>query len=116
MSLIGNLVWLVLGGVIMAILWAAAGLLLCITIIGIPFGLQCFKFADFVLWPFGRTVEIGNFGAGGVVWQRSLDSPPGLGTLSFSPGCGRHFLFDVFRHPLWFAAFETGEVSYFAFR
>ena len=67
MSFIGNLVWLLLGGIVMAVLWAGAGLLLCITIVGIPFGLQCFKFAGFVLWPFGRTVEVGNFGVGGLL-------------------------------------------------
>ncbi len=64
MSLIGNLIWLALGGIILAILWAVAGLLVCLTVVGIPFGLQCFKFAGFVLWPFGRTVEIGKFGVG----------------------------------------------------
>jgi uncharacterized membrane protein YccF (DUF307 family) len=42
-------------------------LLICITVVGIPFGLQCFKFAGFVLWPFGRTVEIGNFGVVGLL-------------------------------------------------
>lgn len=67
MSLIGNLVWLVLGGIVLAVLWAVAGLLICITVVGIPFGLQCFKFAGFVLWPFGRTVEIGNFGVVGLL-------------------------------------------------
>ena len=67
MSFIGNLVWLLLGGIVMAVLWAVAGLLLCVTIVGIPFGLQCFKFAGFVLWPFGRTVEVGNFGVGGLL-------------------------------------------------
>jgi len=43
-----------------------------ITIIGIPFGLQALKLAGFTLWPFGREVEIGNFGIGGalgnVIW------------------------------------------------
>jgi uncharacterized membrane protein YccF (DUF307 family) len=67
MSLIGNLLWFLLGGLIMSILWAVAGLLVCITIIGIPFGLQCFKFAGFVLWPFGRQVDVGHFGFGGLL-------------------------------------------------
>jgi uncharacterized membrane protein YccF (DUF307 family) len=67
MSLIGNLFWLLLGGIILAFLWAVAGLLVCLTIVGIPFGMQCFKFAGFVLWPFGRTVEVGNFGVGGLL-------------------------------------------------
>jgi uncharacterized membrane protein YccF (DUF307 family) len=57
MNFIGNIIWLLIGGIIAAILWALSGLLLCLTIIGIPFGLQCFKIAGFVLWPpgYGRT-------------------------------------------------------------
>jgi uncharacterized membrane protein YccF (DUF307 family) len=67
MSLLGNIIWLVFGGILGAIAWLIAGLLLCITVIGIPFGFQCFKIAGFVLWPFGRNVEIGNFGACGLI-------------------------------------------------
>lgn len=67
MSFIGNIIWLIFGGILGAIAWLIAGLLLCITIIGIPFGVQCFKIAGFVLWPFGRDVEIGNFGAAGLI-------------------------------------------------
>ena len=39
-----------------ALAWLLAGLVLCITIIGIPFGVQCFKIAGFSLWPFGRSI------------------------------------------------------------
>lgn len=67
MNLIGNIIWLLFGGIIASIIWFLAGLLLCITIIGIPFGIQCFKIAIFVLWPFGREIELGHFGAGGLV-------------------------------------------------
>ena len=56
MNLIGNLIWLVFGGFLSALGYAIAGFLFCCTIIGIPFGLQCFKIAIFVLFPFGRTV------------------------------------------------------------
>lgn len=69
MSFIGNLIWLVFGGIIAAALWALAGLLWCITVIGIPFGLQCFKIAGFVLWPFGREIELGHFGVGGLIFN-----------------------------------------------
>ena len=55
MNFLGNLIWLVLGGIITSIEYLLAGLFLCVTIIGIPFGLQCFKMAGFVLYPFGRT-------------------------------------------------------------
>jgi len=67
MNFIGNVIWLILGGIFAAILWALAGVILCITIIGIPFGLQCFKIANFVLWPFGKEIELGHFGAGGLI-------------------------------------------------
>lgn len=54
MNTLGNLIWLIFGGLISAIGYLVGGFVLCCTIIGIPFGLQCFKLASFVLWPFGR--------------------------------------------------------------
>jgi len=66
-SFLGNIIWLVFGGIVGAILWALAGLIWCVTIIGIPFGVQCFKIAGFVLWPFGKEIDLGNFGAGGLL-------------------------------------------------
>jgi uncharacterized membrane protein YccF (DUF307 family) len=51
-----NLIWLVLSGVWMAIGYVVAGVLLCVTIIGIPFGIQAFKLAGYALWPFGRAL------------------------------------------------------------
>jgi len=67
MRLIGNIIWLVLGGFIGMLLWFFAGLLVCVTIIGIPFGIQCFKIAGLVLWPFGKDVRLGDFGMGGLL-------------------------------------------------
>lgn len=67
MSLLGNLIWIILGGFIAAIGWTLAGALLCLTVIGIPFGVQCFKIAGLSLAPFGRDVQVGNFGAGGLI-------------------------------------------------
>ncbi|MDO9629389.1 MAG: YccF domain-containing protein [Acholeplasmataceae bacterium] len=58
MRLIGNIIWFVFGGLIAALLWLLLGILLSITIIGIPLGLQCFKFAGLVLFPFGKEVRI----------------------------------------------------------
>jgi len=56
MNLIGNLIWLVFGGLATAIGYIVGGFVLCLTIVGIPFGMQCFKIAGLVLWPFGRRV------------------------------------------------------------
>lgn len=54
--LLGNLIWLLFGGLASALIYCAGGIILCLTVIGIPFGLQCFKLAGLVLWPFGREV------------------------------------------------------------
>ena len=51
-----NVIWLVLCGWWMALLYLLAGVVMCVLIITIPFGLQAFKLAGFMLWPFGRTV------------------------------------------------------------
>lgn len=56
MNFLGNLVWLVFGGLLAAICYFIGGLVLCATIIGIPWGLQCFKLAGFVAMPFGLKV------------------------------------------------------------
>lgn len=54
MNTLGNIVWLIFGRLISALGYIIGGFVLCLTIVGIPFGLQCFKLASFVLWPFGR--------------------------------------------------------------
>jgi len=54
LRLIGNLLWVILGGLFMAIGWVIAGILSFITIIGIPWGIASFLIASFSLWPFGR--------------------------------------------------------------
>jgi uncharacterized membrane protein YccF (DUF307 family) len=56
MRTLGNLLWLLFAGIWLAIGYASSGVALCLTIIGIPFGLQAFKLAAFTLWPFGSHV------------------------------------------------------------
>jgi len=56
MSLFGNLVFFVFGGFLIFIGYVLGGILLCLTIIGIPFGLMCFRLAGSVIAPFGREV------------------------------------------------------------
>ena len=56
MSLIGNILWLIFGGFLSAMGYVLGGLLLCLTIIGIPFGLQSFRMAGAVLAPFGKEI------------------------------------------------------------
>ena len=57
MRVIGNILWILLGGFISALLWVLVGCLWCCTIIGIPIGLQCFKLSSISLNPFGKEVR-----------------------------------------------------------
>ena len=54
MKFIGNLIWLIMGGLLTAVMYWIAGILMCITIIGIPFGVQLVKIGTLSLWPFGH--------------------------------------------------------------
>lgn len=56
MNLLGNIIWLLFGGLVAALGYVLGGFVLCITIVGIPWGLQCFKLAGVVLWPFGKQI------------------------------------------------------------
>ncbi|MBO7267900.1 MAG: YccF domain-containing protein [Bacteroidaceae bacterium] len=57
MSFLGNLVWILFGGLILSAAYLLLGIIYCITIIGIPVGVQLFKMASLALWPFGREVK-----------------------------------------------------------
>ena len=58
MRLLGNLIWLIFGGIIIAIEYFIGSIILMITIIGIPFGLQTLKMASLAIWPFGRDTRV----------------------------------------------------------
>ena len=58
MKLLANILWFIFGGVWLALGWFCLGLLLCVTIIGIPLGLFCFKAAKLTVAPFGKQVAI----------------------------------------------------------
>ena len=59
MGCLGNLIWFIFGGIISGLSWLISGCLWCITIVGIPIGLQCFKFATLAFFPFGKDVKYG---------------------------------------------------------
>jgi uncharacterized membrane protein YccF (DUF307 family) len=58
MNILGNLVWLIFGGIIIAIEYLIGSIILMITIVGIPFGIQTLKMASLALWPFGRDTRV----------------------------------------------------------
>lgn len=66
MKSIGNIIWLVFGGIFIAIEYLISSLLLMITIIGIPFGLQTLKLAGLALWPFGKKTRVVENSNGGL--------------------------------------------------
>ena len=66
-QVLGNILWILFGGLLSALCWFLAGCVCCITIIGIPVGLQCFKFAKLALCPFGRIIYYGNMSSGSVL-------------------------------------------------
>ena len=70
MRTIGNVIWFLCGGWLTALLWLLGGLLLSLTVIGIPFGVQCFKLARLSLLPYGRKVVLngGKHPLANVIW------------------------------------------------
>ena len=54
MNLLGNIIWLIFGGIVIAIQYFIGSIILMITIVGIPFGVQTLKMAALAIWPFGR--------------------------------------------------------------
>ncbi len=69
MSLILNILWIVLGGFLVFISYVSGGIALCLTIVGIPWGIQCFKLAILGLFPFGSN-------------SVAMDKPIGIGSLN----------------------------------
>ncbi len=66
MGCLGNILWFICGGLLSGLSWGLAGCLWCISIVGIPVGLQCFKFASLSFFPFGKDVNYGG-GAGSLL-------------------------------------------------
>lgn len=88
MNFLGNLLWFIFGGFLSGLSWFISGLLWCITIVGIPYGTQCFKFAVLSFAPFGKDIEYGggvpSFIAN-VIWLIFFGIPMALENLLF--GC-----------------------------
>jgi len=58
MRIFGNLIWLIFGGIIIAVEYLIGSIALMVTIIGIPFGIQTLKMAALAIWPFGRDTRV----------------------------------------------------------
>lgn len=84
MSCLGNIIWFIFGGLIGGLTWCLAGILWCVTIIGIPIGLQCFKFATLSFAPFGKDIVYRATGINlivNIIWLIVSGVPLALGHL-----------------------------------
>lgn len=82
MGCLGNILWFIFGGFLSGLSWLLAGILWCVTIIGIPIGLQCFKFAGLAFFPFGKTVVYGGGAASliaNIIWLIVSGIPMAVG-------------------------------------
>ena len=109
MGCLGNVLWFIFGGCISGLSWLLTGCLWCITIIGIPVGLQCFKFASLSFFPFGKEVVYGG-GAGSfllnIIWLVVSGLPLAIESVVIGA-----LLHDGRGHPLWAAAVQTGKAG-----
>ena len=87
MNFLGNILWLVLGGLLIALIYYLVGLLMCITIIGIPFGIQLFKLGTYALWPFGKELVDGPNQPGCVSIVMNLASSSASPSWEFPGAC-----------------------------
>lgn len=88
MNFLGNVLWFIFGGFLSGLSWLFSGLIWCCTIIGIPYGLQCFKFAALSFAPFGKDVRYGGGSISfiaNVIWIIFFGIPMCLENLLF--GC-----------------------------
>ena len=86
MGCLDNILWFICGGLVSGLSWGRGGCLCCGTIIGIPVGMQCFKFASLSFFPFGKEVQYGG-GAGSlilnIIWLILSGIPLALEHLAF---------------------------------
>ena len=110
MGCLGNLLWFIFGGFLSGLSWTLTGCLWCITIIGIPVGMQCFKFAALSFFPFGKEVRYGG-GAGSFLFEFNLAhrirSAPGNRIGAHRGGAVHYGDWNSFRA----SAVQTGEAG-----
>ena len=88
LSVLLNIIWVIMGGAVLSLGWLLAGVLCCITVIGIPIGMQCFKFAGIMFLPFGTKVEYGTLSSGSVVLNVLWVLFCGVELALLAAGCG----------------------------
>ena len=116
LQICGNIIWLIFGGLFEAIAWIIIGIFFCITIIGIPFGKQCFKIASLVICPFGKKIEYSNNSGccqllGNIIWI--LMCGLFLGIYNLILGC--FFCITIILIPFGLQIFKLAKISFLPF-
>lgn len=114
MRTLGNLLWFVFGGFLSGLAWLLAGLIWCVTIIGIPYGRQCFKFAALSFFPFGKEVVYGGgipSALANLIWVIFFGIWMALGNLMF----GLLWCITVVGIPFGTQFFKIAKLSLFPF-
>lgn len=116
LKIIGNIIWLLLGGLEMALAYAIAALAMFILIVTIPFGVQALKLASYSVWPFGRTlIKRSDEGAlsvvGNVIWFVLVGWWLALGHLLFALVCA----ITIIGIPFAVAHFKLAAIALFPF-
>ena len=116
LQITGNIIWFIFGGFIESIVWVFIGLLFCISIIGIPFGKQCFKIASLVICPFGKEIEYGKRSGccqfvGNLIWI--IFCGLFLGIYNLLVGC--FFCLTIILFPFGLQIFKLAQLSFIPF-
>ena len=117
MGCLGNIIWFLCCGFWQGLSWLGAGILWSITIIGIPIGRQCFKFASLAFFPFGKDVEYGGGTPGHHVPDRKYFMAA-YQRHSFGDNGSAEWITSVlynYRYSFWTAVFQNGETGIDAF-
>lgn len=114
MGCLGNFLWFLCGGLVSGLGWLLAGCLWCITIVGIPIGTQCFKFAALSFFPFGKEVEYGG-GAGSlllnIIWMIVTGFPMAIA----SAGLGLAMCITIIGIPFGLQHFKIAKLALMPF-
>ena len=110
MKTLGNLIWLIFGGFILALAWLIVGIMWCVSIIGIPIGVQCFKFAQLSFWPFGSEVVYGG-GAGSLLVNILWLIFGGIELALLAAGIGIAFSVTIIGIPFGLQCFKIAQLA-----
>jgi uncharacterized membrane protein YccF (DUF307 family) len=114
MRTIGNIIWILAGGIVTAVAWVLAGLIFYVTIVGIPLGRQAFKMASLTLAPFGKSIQYGG-GApsvlANIVWVVLI----GVWEAAWYALCGALFCVTIVGVPFGLQLFKMAKLALLPF-